>query len=315
MVTDEDRAVGDVRLPHFLVIGAAKAGTTAVYAYLRQHPEIFLPLRQEPSFFAFEGMNLNLAGPHGTEAAVNRYAVTSLTEYAELFRIARSEQVLGDVSPAYLYWPDAARRIRRYIPQARIAVLLRNPADRAYSAYMHAVREGKEPIGDFQEALAAEPQRIAENWGLMWRYRDLGNYVEQLERYYAVFSAERIKVILFDDLVREPLQVCRDLQSFIGVDTEFRPDVSLRHNVSGVPRSRVLQRALRGGAGVRRVARAVAPFVGQQRLRRWQTHLSNQNVRKIPAEALDRKALTESFREEVAELQRLIGRDLSAWLS
>lgn len=302
-------------MPNFLIVGAAKSGTTALHQYLSQHPDIHLPARQEPSFFAFEGQRLAFRGPNGTEASVNRVAITSLEEYRDLYRDLGQKRATGDISPVYLYWPSAAHNIKRHIPWAKIIVALRNPADRAYSAYMHAVREGKEPLGDFGSALAAEPQRIRDNWGFLWRYADTGWYAAQLHRYYRLFPAEQIKVVLFDELIEDPVGLCKRLQHFLGVDPSFAPDVSLRHNVSGVPKSRFLHRLLKRQSALAAVARQAAPLVGTQRLQAMRVRLSNRNLSKPPQAPPERDGLLEGYRADIREVEALTGKDLSPWLA
>jgi hypothetical protein len=301
-------------LPNFLVVGAAKAGTTALHEYLGQHPEVFLPDRQEPSFFAFDGQPINFRGPNGSYAAVNQTAVRSLAEYEALFSVASPGALRGEVSPVYLYWPGTAERIRARLPQVKLCIILRDPANRAFSGYMHAVREGKEPEADFASALAAEPQRIRDNWGFMWRYADLGHYPAQIRRYLDVFPPEQLEIVLYDDLRRDPAALCQRLFRFVGADPAFRPDTSVRHNVSGRPRSRGIHDLLRRDGPLRGVARTAAPILGRERLRRAQARLSSANLAEQTFPAQQRAQLVAAFRSEVEELAELIGRDLQAWL-
>jgi len=301
-------------LPNFLVVGAAKAGTTALHEYLGQHPQVFLPDRQEPSFFSFEGQPVDFRGPAGSEAAVNQTAVRSLAEYEALFTVASPGVLRGEVSPVYLYWPGTAERIRARLPEVRICIILRNPADRAFSGYMHAVREGKEPEADFAAALAAEPQRIRDNWGFLWRYADLGHYPAQIRRYLDVFPPEQIEIVLYDDLQKDPVALCRRLFRFIDADPSFQPNISVRHNVGGRPRSRAVHKLLRRDGPLRSLARTAAPILGRERLRRAQVRLSSANLAGQALPAQQRAELVAAFRLEVEELAELIGRDLQAWL-
>jgi hypothetical protein len=299
-------------LPTFLVIGAAKSGTTALHHYLRQHPDVFLPASQEPSFFSFEGTRPDFRGPGGIAASVNTGAVTDLDAYRDLFRPAGGRAARGEVSPVYLYWPGTAERILAHVPDVKLCVILRNPVDRAFSAYMHAVREGKEPL-EFPSALVAEPERIAQRWGFLWRYADLGHYTEQLRRFYDVFPASQIHVGLYDDLQRDPVGVCASVQRFIGVDDGFRPDVRVRHNVSGAPRSRAVQQLLSRKGPLRPLATGAAALVGRQRLRRWQVTLHNANLRTVEFPEDVRAELVDRFSAEIDELAGMIGKDLSHW--
>lgn len=302
-------------MPNFVVVGAAKSGTTALHQYLSQHPDIYLPERQEPNFFAFEGHPPNFRGPRGTAASVNRISITSLEDYRALYRPVASQTAVGDVSPVYLYWPAAAHAIKRHVPDAKIIVSLRNPADRAYSAYMHARREDKEPLEDFRSALEAEEQRIRDNWGFLWRYADLGRYGSQLPRYYDLFPPERIKVVLYDELARDPVGVCRQLQRFLEVDASFTPDVGLRHNVSGLPRSRLMHRLLGRDSTLAAVARTAAPVLGKRRLQDAQVRLRNRNLARTRPPRPRPDSLLPDYRADIRRVEALTGRDLSHWLA
>ncbi|MDQ3611732.1 MAG: sulfotransferase [Actinomycetota bacterium] len=301
-------------LPSFLVVGAAKSGTTALHRYLGQHPDVYLPAREEPNFFAFEGRPPDFRGPGNTPAAVNATSLTTPAAYGQLYENASPGQRAGDVSPVYLYWPTAAANIHRHLPDARICVILRHPVDRAFSAFMHARREGKEPLRDFEAGLAAEPDRIARHWGFLWRYADMGRYWGQLRRYYDLFPRFQIKVVLYDDLVKDPLALLAELFDFIGVDPGFAPDLRVRHNVSGVPRSRLAYRMLGSRGALAPLARRAAPVVGERRLRDWQARLRNRMLSRQTLAPDVRARLTVDFREDLERLGELIDRDLGHWL-
>lgn len=301
-------------LPTFVVVGAAKCGTTALYNYLGQHPDIHMTPREEPSFFAFADELPRFKGPNGTEASVNDTAVTSRTEYEALFAGAKPGQARGDISPVYLYWPGTAQRLANLVPDVRVIVVLRHPVDRAYSAFMHARRESKEPLSDFRAALRAEPARIAEDFGFLWRYADLGRYAGQLAEYLEMFSSEQVFVALYDDLSADPHGFCARLQDFIGVDPSFVPDVSLRHNASGIPRSRLAYRWLRSDSVVAQVARRAAPLVGNDRLKDLQVRLRHRLLRGEGLDPTLRYELVGEWREEIQRLAALTDHRLDHWL-
>lgn len=259
-------------LPTFLIIGAAKAGTTAVHGYLRQHPDIYLTPLKETNFFAYEGRPPRCTGPQD-DRYVNAFSLTTREQYAAQFAGARDERAHGEASPLYLYDPGVPERIRRRVPDVRLIALLRQPADRAYSAYLHTRRDGREPLEDFSAALAAEPQRIAAGWEHLWHYRAMGCYAEQLARYRRVFDPDRLAVFLYDDLLADPSRVLAACMALLGVDATFRPDLSERPN-----------RADSLGP----VPAALHPHV--------------------------RDELTKEFAPDIARLEVLLDRDLSAWL-
>ena len=230
-------------LPSFLILGAAKAGTTALYHQLRQHPDVFLSPVKEPSFFAYDGWPVETAGPGDAESA--RFLVTDLAAYRSHWHGHREESALGDASPVYLYSPSAPASIARHVPDARMIAILRDPAERAFSHYLHMRRDGREPEDDFERALDIEAERIAAGWSWSWHYVQVGFYGLQVERYLDRFDPRQMRIYLYEDLRRDPRGLIRDVLGFLGVDPGFEPDVSARPNVSGLPRWPAFDRLLR----------------------------------------------------------------------
>ncbi len=303
--------------PTFLIIGAAKAGTSAVFDQLGQHPGVFASPRKEPHFFAFEGEEVHFTTPPGVSDPMRRIAITGWPEYQALFEGADPSQASGEASTQYLYVPGTAERIHRRVPSVRLLCILRDPVSRAYSAYLHKRRDDQEPIEDFVEALRAEPRRIAENWGLLWRYADGGRYATQLKRYLRVFDREQLRVYLYDDLRRDPLGTVRDMYRFIGADDAFEPDVGRQRNVSGLHRSGALRRLYRAQKNPTavRLAKALLPSGMRARIKHdVLMPMHQRDLRKPPLPDAARAWLHQALDDEVRELQDLIGRDLGAWL-
>lgn len=307
-------------MPNFLVIGAAKCGTTSLYHYLKQHPEIYMSPKKEPSFFAFEGRRPSFRGPGNMEAPINSMAVTRIEDYGDLFKGILYEKAAGEVSTAYLYIPRACERIRHYVPHARLIAILRNPADRAYSSFMNLIRQGIEPLTDFWEALEAEEDRIRKNFGILWRYKDPGFYYAQLKRYFDVFDSDNIKVHLYDELKSNAVGLMKSIYGFLGVSESFVPNVSIRYNVSGVPRSKLLHALTLSSLNspVATAARRLVPkrfYYCLKRLRSSMIERSfNMNLRKRELAPEIRSRLLDLYRKDIVKLQDLIQMDLSSWL-
>ena len=185
-------------LPNFLIIGAAKGGTTSIAEYLKQHPQIYISPIKEPFFFSLEGQKPSFCGP-GDQHAFS-LAVTDIADYRQLFEGVKNEVAIGEASTTYLYTSHSAEKIYQYIPQVKLIAVLRNPVERAYASYLHLVRDGYETIMDFSEALNQEQQRIHDNWMLLWHYKQVGFYYSQLKHYFNRFNPQQIKVYLYDDL-------------------------------------------------------------------------------------------------------------------
>src|SRR6186997_3217741 len=302
--------------PNFLIIGAAKAGTNALYHYLRQHPQIYMSPWKEPKFFAFETeADLGFRAANGKDAPVNASVILDQGEYERLFDDARdSELARGEASTHYLYVEKSPPRIKALIPDAKLIAVLRNPVGRAFSSYQHLVRDGLEPL-DFGAALDAEPERIAENYAFLYRYTDLGFYTRQLDRYEELFPAEQLLVLLYDDLRDDHEAVCRQVFSFLGVDEDFVPASTEEHNVSGIPRNRLVHRILNPSAPMKRRLWRATPNVLKEPLLRAQTRMVNRNLERGSIPEPERDRLREVFAGEVAALENRLQRDLSHWLS
>jgi len=195
-------------LPDFLVLGAQKAGTTALYSYLRRHPGITGPSWKEVSYF-------------------DRHYARGPAWYRGNFPLRRAELV-GEASPSYLFHPLAPERAAALVPGARLIALVRDPVERAYSQYQHSVDFGREPLS-FEEALdreeerlegeverlCADPRYFSSAW---WdhTYVARGLYAEQLERWYAAFPHEQLLVLANEELSERPAETYARVLEFLG---------------------------------------------------------------------------------------------------
>ena len=273
-------------LPTFVVIGAAKAGTTSIHEYLSEHPQVFMP-SIKPQFLAYDG-----------PGSVGDYPVRDFAHYESLFTDTQGYAAIGDVSEACLNSTGAAGRIATTIPDARIIVVLRNPVERAFSGYMMQLRTGK------QQVEAATAFREDAN------FVQGGFYFERLTRYFDRFPRERIQVHLFDDFSADTLGVMRQMFRFVGVDDTFRPGVEVRHNAGYSPRSKALS-VFVARRDVRQVARRIVPRAVRPFVRR----ALRANQAAIPSMPVTLRAeMEELYREDVLRVEELIGRDLSRWI-
>ena len=298
-------------VPNFLIIGAARSGTTALSFTLDQHPEVYISPLKEPHFLAFSGEALSFQGP-GDEVLINREAVTGFDEYQNLFAGVNGEKAIREGSVSTLYYHDRSiENIRRYTPDAKLIVILRNPVQRAYSSFLYMTAHGYEPYNDFERALDEEQQRIRENWHHIWHYTQMGFYADQIAAFRAAFGEERVKVLLFEDLKSASEATTEDIFRYLDVDPKFEADSSTQVNRSGVPRSRLLQHLLykvNEQQTIKRALKAVIPLKVREWVRR--TNLSHP---KIPDTSKQR--LQEVFRGDIQKLQDLLQRNLNKWLS
>ena len=293
-------------LPNFLIVGAQKAGTTSVYEYLSQHPDVFMSTPKEPHFFTYMTGDAPSGGHHSPFYKPQR-RVTEVHEYESLFANANGALAIGEASPSYLYSPHVAERISGIIPDSKIIAILRNPVERAFSNFQMNERLGQEPLKTFEAALAAEDDRVANDWGYAWHYFRKGLYDEQVVRYRQHFAQDQLLVTLHDDLVRDPAGFVRQLFTFLNVDPSFSPNLAISSNVSGVPRSRVLGTLLKPALMVHHYW---SPFVP----RKLRHTLRGKLLVRARMQPDTRSALVDRYRSSIASLEALIDRDLSNWL-
>lgn len=300
-------------MPNFLIIGAAKSGTTALYAYLKQHPDIYMSPVKEPRFFAFENEELNFKGPHGHGERFNRETITDFKIYQSLFDGVDGETAVGEASPAYLSSAEkASERIQHYIPEVKLIAILRQPAERAYSAFLHTVLHANETNLNFESVLDSEEKRIQNNWGAIWQHKKLGFYYDQLLPYYQRFPKEQIKVYLYDDLKQDSTALVQDIFTYLEVDNTFTPNVSSRVNRSGIPRSKWLQDFLQPTDN--KLRDFLKPLIPTKIRKSLVKKAKSGNLVRPELSSKVRQRLTEEYREDILKLQDLINRDLSSWL-
>lgn len=299
-------------MPNFLILGAAKAGTTAFYSYLKQHPQVYMSPEKEPHFFAFEGEKLNFDGTAGEQEWINYGAITDVETYRQQFQGVSKQIAVGEASTLYLYIPKTPDRIKHYVPDAKLIAMLRNPVDRAYSAFLYQRRDGFEPITNFAQALREEKTRINKNWAPIYHYQQMGFYYVQMKRYFDTFDRTQIKVYLYEDFNTDPISVVQDAFRFLGVGDTFVPDMSLRYNVSGTPKLKALNTFLKEPHPIKFILK---PLIPEGLRRRLIVSLQNRNLDKPPPLSPElRRQLIDVYREDILKLQDLIQRDLSMWL-
>jgi hypothetical protein len=297
------RGSGAVTLPNFIVIGAAKAGTTALHWYLAEHPQVFMTPLKETNYFAF-GLDDEGRLLYG-DPELHRFPIRSLEEYERSFDGAGGAVAVGEASPIYLEAPRAAARIAEVIPGARIVCGIREPVDRAYSDHLMYLRSrGRrlDPAVDLTPSAAwAAPDS---------HWMQISRYYEPLRRYFDAFPSQQIHVFLFDDLKKDQAGVVRDVYRFLGVDPGFAPDFATPHNIGGMPSSMLVEKVLTSG----RLKEALEPWV-PKRAADLARRVRTRNMRRPPPLPPELRAvLLENFRDDIDKTARLIGRDLSAWL-
>ncbi len=293
------------RLPNFLIIGAARSGTSTLYEYLKCHPGIYLSYVKEPQFFSNDDLYAR-----GTDYYLNTF-----------FPKAEGFSARGEATPHYLYYEKAARRIAHTLPAShqRFIVLLRDPAARAYSLYWNMVAEGFETLS-FEEAIQREPERIkdpevARLGTLRFQYLTSSLYAKQLRVYFNYFSRNQFLILFQEDLDDSGQQLCRSIFGFLKLRTDVDVATERIYNPASLPRFSRLQRWLRGSSPLKQKLGAVAPYRLKYRLvnllLRW-----NQSEFKYPAMPKETEhLLREMLQEDILDLQQISGKNLHHWLT
>lgn len=287
--------------PDFLIVGAAKSGTTSLYEYLRQHPDVFMPDWKEPAFFA------------PPEAG----GVQSEEEYLALFQNAGNAKAVGEASVAYLYTPEAPQRIRDFLGhEVKIIILLRNPVDMAYSNWGHQSREGFETLS-FDKALEKEQERLLSpdffrttgTWAANLAYRGRAQYGVQLRRFYELFPPSQIKLFIYEEFFAPDLPQWKELCHFLGINEGFIPSSEI-HNPAGTVRSRELQRFLRHPSILKNTLKACLPSAWRIQLRKKLESFNRKSKSLPPMSEQLRNRLQKEFDPDIRQTEQYLGRSL-----
>ncbi len=288
-------------LPNFFVVGAAKAGTTSMYRYLKQHPDVYMPTVKEPHWFS----RLEPNPGQGFRP------VTSEEAYLSLFEGWRGERAVGEASPSYLWDPKAPDRIARSVPDAKIIVLLRDPVDRAFSHYLADARHGIQGR-PFHEALRADHASPTKGWGKSHLYVELGLYCGQVSRYLERFGEGDVLVLFFEEVFADPGSTKCSLErvlDFLGVDPREAGNIRFerKHNPHTVPRAATKHLAL-GAPAARNLAQRFLPPGWKHFLSRNKLLFRRAEKPEIEARALE--FLRRIYEPELGCLEAVLGREL-----
>lgn len=297
-------------LPNFLLAGAAKSGTTALYYQLKGHPEIHWSPVKEPCFFSAQIIDFPQNGIRDDE----KYYARTLGDYYKLFAGAEGKKAIGEASVDTLYfYKKTIPLIKQYLGDPAIILMLRHPIERAFSAYMHLVRDNREFLS-FEEGLKQEAERIRQNWQCMWHYQTRGMYYQQVKAFKEAFS--RVSVWLYDDFKKAPQATIKQILEFLGVDSTFQPvNTSARYNVTGIPRFKCLNNFFLMKNKMQRSIRNIGSFLlTEDRWVKFREGIRAKFYVKAVMKPGTRAFLLESFREDILKLQDLLDRDLGHWL-
>jgi len=301
----------DNKLPNFLIVGAAKSGTTSLYHYLKRHPNVYMPDKIKETFF-FTGENFEDINPVGGN--YGRGVITSLNEYKKLFEVPENTIAIGEACVGYLYfYKKSINNIKQVLSNPKIIIILRNPIDRAFSNYLHHVKDGFEEH-TFEDALKLEDEREKDKWWWGYQLTKAGFYYNQVKAYTENFK--QVKVYLHDDLKHDAVGLIKNIYEFLEVNSSFTHGImKIKYNVSGIPKNKFIHYFLAKPNPFKTAIKTmVNPFLPEEKRKKLSQILMLKNLEKPQMKPQTREYLKNLYREDILELQDLINRDLSHWL-
>ena len=260
---------------------------------------------KEPNYFAH--------GDEDIDEIDHPYTICDFDRYIKLFTDVKYEKAIGEASHTYLYSTLASERIFSFNPHAKILVILRNPAERAYSHFLFLRRLGYENTLDFEKALELEKERIQKKKKI-GHYLRRGYYFQQLKRWYNVFPEEQIKIYLYEDLQQDAIALMQDIYKFLGVNPYFEPDISLKSHPSGIVKNRFLYFLYRYGQINKGLLLKVLSTSIYAIFKNIGYYILNKSIEKPHLKKGIKRKLIAIYREDILHLQDLVKRDLSHWL-
>ena len=311
-----------MKLPNFFIVGSAKSGTTSIYNYLKQHPDIFMsPIKEthhfstdidsskfRPDYAANLNINIDSWLDGDQKKEIFHAFVKDWDKYLKLFKNSENQKAIGEVTNSYLYSKEAAKNIQSKFPEGKIIMILRNPVERAFSHFLMDLKSGLE-TGSFLEAFKKDMAKSNKGWGISNVYYEIGMYYEQVKRYLTVFPQEQIKIILYDDYRNDAKKTLKEICNFLNIDSNFEFEFSKEHNKAMIPKSGAVALMMRQ-KGLKVFAKKIFP-------KSWKNIISkifftNKNLPKLSVD--DRKYLIELYKEDIQKLAQLINRDLTSWV-
>lgn len=296
--------------PDFIIIGAAKSGTTTLYKYLCRHPQIYMSTPKEPDFFSLD-----------------QNYTKGIEWYKSLFEKAKPSQICGEASTTYSRWhqhPQTAERMAKHLPDVKLIYIMRHPIDRAYSFYAYRLRRSQYN----REFLAArdelmEAKTFEEAIAQQSEFIDSSYYLEQIERYLQFYPKESFLFLLMEDLINYPMDVVTNIFDFVGVDSDVKliKEEAIVANKADDDSKKFFRRYFResvqGIPGIKSVTQLL-PKSLKQSFYRIAYNLNPKKLYKqqyVPPQILPetRNLLIEKFREPNYRLSQFLNRDLSHW--
>ncbi len=310
--------------PNLFVVGAAKAGTTSIYHYLEQHPDIYMSPIKEAHFFSKDIRCRDFKEDYRKESCIDmdKYLsqpvlekkhiafIEKADDYIQLYRDVNKEIFRGETSTGYLYSKVAARKIYDFNPDAKIIMVLRNPVERAFSHWLMDLRGDSVYRKSFIGAIENDQKQKEKGWGRNHLYIELGLYYEQVKRYLDIFPREQILILLYDDLKKDQLAFFDKIFKFLNVQP-INIDTSKKHNTASIPKYPFVNSILKK-MKLNEFVSSIFPKTLSKKIK--SVFMKSSGLPKLTQS--DRKfIINQYFKKDIKQLEELIERDLSNWYS
>lgn len=296
--------------PNFLIVGAAKAGTTALYHQLNAHPDVFMSSQKEMNFFALKDQIINFKGP-GDMNGIHRTSITNQDNYLSFFQDSCGYSSVGEVSPLYLYSEKAPGLIYDLVPNMKIIVMLRNPIHRAFSAFSHLRRDQRETEEKFELAFQFDEKRKNQGWAEIWHYKSMGMYYDQVKRYNDLFPSGQIMYLVYEDFLNNPPQTLKTICDFLNIDSSFSFQTEKRYNKSGTPKINSLHQLLVRPHRIKKMFKHLLPKSFRTKLRESVININLDKQTKLTQEQFD--SIFPVFEKDIEKTESLLEINLSHW--
>lgn len=285
--------------PNFFIVGTPKAGTTSLYHYLDEHPDVFVSPIKETNFFSYEEIK-------SQGLFYNEEHICTLSAYEDQFANAGKAKAIGEASVSYLFYPSVPAKIKYYNPDAKIIAILRNPIDRGYSHYLMDRRLGFVSMS-YEDIIAKRGDH--KKIDLFYQqYVGLGCYYEQLKRYIDCFGKGAVKIFLQEDLIADMDGVMVSIYEFLEVDAKFKLSDKENYNSFSAPKNKIVEK-IYAARGIRKLAKRITGVHAEKVKGLFMT---KDRKPKLP-ENIKHKLIA-IYKEDILATQKLIGRSLEHWL-
>jgi len=281
--------------PNFFIVGAPKSGTTNISYYLIQHTQVFMPENLEPYYFA------RLDIPQNYE----REIISDEKKYLNLFKNAKNCKAIGESSPVYLYCPHSALEIKNRFPNSKIIISLRNPIEIAYSEYFSLKFMGFDKNRSFNELLDSSKEQLDQNEFHIDNLLEAGFYSKHIKRFQKIFSKNQIKIIIFEEYIKNTIPTINSILSFLDIDKSIAFKTAPK-GAYKVPRNFASQK-LMNNSTFRKTAKFIIPTVARQKI--GERFLVKESSRPVLKQN-ERQRLKEIYQDDVENLAKLLGRSL-----